>query len=146
MALTKKIDWISGFFSMNADRVKRILPAGDCRELWLQGEIYLYLSDEGLLTNATQRKYDLYMERGFVMELKLLGGNYQRKVLGYLSRDFEKLERHVGKEQKYVLLVLDNRCQSTTLYDELFNYKNDRARLDFYQDYEPFCVLLWRVI
>lgn len=146
MVLTKKVDWIPDFFSRNAGRIEQILPASGCRELWLQGEIYLYLSGDGLLTNATQRKYDLYMEGCFVMELKLLGGDYQRKVLGYLNKDFEKLERHVGKEQKYVLLVLDNRCQSTTLYDELFNYKNDRARLDFYQDYGSFCVLLWRVI
>ena len=83
MGLTKKIDWLPGFFSTHADRIKRILPAGGCRELWLQGEIYLYLSGDGLLTNATQRKYDLYMEGGFVMELKILGGDYQRKVLSY---------------------------------------------------------------
>jgi hypothetical protein len=146
VALTKKVDWLPDFFSLHADRIKRILPASGCRELWLQGEIYLYLSDDGLLTNATQSKYDLYMEGGFVMELKLLGGDYQRKVLSYLNRDFEKLQSHVGKEQKYVLLVLDNRCQSTRLYGELFNYKNELGRLYFYQDYGPFCVLLWRMI
>lgn len=146
MSLTRKVDWLPEFFRLHADQIKRILPAGGCRELWLQGEIYLYLSDRGLSTNATLNKYDLYLEDSFVMELKLLGGDYQRKVLGYLGKDFEKLKKHVGKEQKYVLLVLDNRCQSTRLYGELFNYKTELAKLVFYFDYGSFCVLLWRLI
>ena len=80
------------------------------------------------------------------MEVKLLGGNYQRKVLNSLAQDFEKVSLHEGNEQKYVLLVLDNRFQESKLYDELFNYQNSLAKQVYYQDFGPFCILLWRVI
>lgn len=146
MALTKKVEWVPEFFSIHAGRIEKILPAGGCRELWLQGEIFLFLGGDGLVTNSTKRKYDLYKENSFVMEVKLLGGNYQRKVLNSLGQDFEKLFKHAGNEQKYVLLVLDNTCQESRLYDELFNYQNDLAKQVYYHDFGRFCVLLWRVI
>lgn len=108
--------------------------------------MFLFLDDHRVVTNATQKKYDVYREDSFVMEIKVLGGNYQNKVIGSLAQDFEKLKQYTGTEQKYVLLVLDNRCQSTTLYDALFNYQNELGKLVFYQDYGPFCILLWRVL
>ncbi|WP_303292348.1 hypothetical protein [Marinobacter sp. SS5-14b] len=146
MTLTKKVEWVPEFFSANVDRIEKILPAGGCRELWLQGEIYLFLGGDGLVTNSTEKKYDLYKRNSFVMEVKLLGGNYQRKVLNSLAQDFEKVSLHEGNEQKYVLLVLDNRFQESKLYDELFNYQNSLAKQVYYQDFGPFCILLWRVI
>ncbi len=146
MTLTKKVEWVPEFFSVNVDRIEKILPAGGCRELWLQGEIYLFLGGDGLVTNSTEKKYDLYKRNSFVMEVKLLGGNYQRKVLNSLAQDFEKVSLHEGNEQKYVLLVLDNRFQESKLYDELFNYQNSLAKQVYYQDFGPFCILLWRVI
>lgn len=146
MTLTKKVEWVPEFFSENVDRIEKILPAGGCRELWLQGEIFLFLGGDGLVTNSTERKYDLYKKNSFVMEVKLLGGNYQRKVLNSLRQDFEKVSLHEGNEQKYVLLVLDNRFPESKLYDELFNYQNSLAKQVYYRDFGPFCVLLWRVI
>ncbi len=76
----------------------------------------------------------------------MLGGNYQRKVLNSLRQDFEKVSLHEGNEQKYILLVLDNRFPESKLYDELFNYQNSLAKQIYYRDFGPFCVLLWRVI
>ncbi|GGE69833.1 hypothetical protein GCM10011533_22760 [Streptosporangium jomthongense] len=146
MTLTKKVEWVPEFFSENVDRIEKILPAGGCRELWLQGEIFLFLGGDGLVTNSTERKYDLYKKNSFVMEVKLLGGNYQRKVLNSLRQDFEKVSLHEGNEQKYILLVLDNRFPESKLYDELFNYQNSLAKQIYYRDFGPFCVLLWRVI
>lgn len=146
MTLTKKVEWVPEFFSENVDRIEKILPAGGCRELWLQGEIFLFLGGDGLVTNSTERKYDLYKKNSFVMEVKLLGGNYQRKVLNSLRQDFEKVSLHEGNEQKYILLVLDNRFPESKLYDELFNYQNSLAKQVYYRDFGPFCVLLWRVI
>lgn len=146
MNLVKTVDWIPEFFHQNSQRVDRILSAGGCRELWLQGEMYLFLNEDELRTNATKKKYDLYKEGCFVIELKLLGGNYQRKVLGYLKKDFDKLHAHLGTEKRYVLLVLDNSCQDSQLYDELFNYQSELAKQIYHKDYGGFCVILWRLI
>lgn len=146
MALTKKVEWVPEFFSGNVGRIEKIFSAGGCRELWLQGEIFLFLSDDSLETNSTKKKYDLFKQNSFAMEIKLLGGNYQRKVINSLGKDFVKLSSHQGNEQKYVLLVLDNRFQEYCLYDELFNYHNDLANQVYYNDFGPFCVMLWRLI
>lgn len=145
MPLTQRVNWISEFFEKISNRLTRILSAGGCRELWLQGEIYLYLDDSTVKTNATLKKYDVYKENSFILEIKLLGGNYQKKVISRLEDDFKKLADHSGLEQKYMLLVLDNQCQNTTLYDQLYNYQHSSGKQVFYKDYRAYCVLLWRV-
>ena len=91
MKLSKNVKWIPSFLEKTKEDISIIKNAEGCRELWVQGAIYLYLKDDEVRTNATQRKYDVYKKDKFVIEIKFLGGNYQRKVLQSLSNDFDKL-------------------------------------------------------
>jgi hypothetical protein len=149
MALNKKVYksvyWIHSFLIKKQKEISKIRHAGGCRELWVQGEIYLYLNDEDVLTNATQSKYDVYKEEHFVLEIKFLGGHYQRKVLKNLSNDFDKLSKHDGREPKFVLLILDTSEKDTDLYDELYDFKHPKGRRCFREPYSNFYAILWKV-
>jgi hypothetical protein len=145
MRLNKQLEWLPMFFKDREDEISGIRPAGGCRELWVQGEIYLYLEDDEVFTNATPKKFDLYKEDNFIIELKFLGGNYQPKVLGLLNKDFEKLVNYKGRELKYVLLILDTENSQAKLYKELFNFKHPKARCCFRRLYDGFYAILWKV-
>ncbi|MBE8567781.1 MULTISPECIES: hypothetical protein [Vibrio] len=141
------ISWMSDFFDVHGNQISKIFKAGGCRELWLQGQIFLYLEQEDLQTNATKSKYDLYQEGVFACEVKVLGGNFQSKVMNSLRADFDKLTSKEIPEEKYVLLVLDKQeGTSTKLYRSLstFSHKAGQKVLD--KDLGAFSVTAWKVL
>lgn len=106
------IDDIAGWFdaSANRERFARVIDYTGCRELWLQAELALWLHDRcGLDANGTWDTNYLVADYGrldlavpgddgldLALEIKVLGGSYQRKVLtgraGTLSATVTELE------------------------------------------------------
>ncbi|MUK78939.1 hypothetical protein GNP84_18835 [Aliivibrio fischeri] len=141
------LEWIGEFFSTHKLQVSKIFSAGGCRELWLQGQIFLHLEEEGLLTNATQHKFDLYLPERFVFEIKMLGGYFQSKVKDGLCADFNKLASKSLHEKKYVMLVLDNQIGTDTkLYDSLSKFEHDSGKRLVELFFGEFSVIVWDVL
>ncbi len=99
------ICWLPDFFN-NPDLVKRlsiVLEANGCRELWLQGEIYRYLNENEIRaqTNVKFKSVDPYKsydlvkkeDNGFIIEIKIIGGDHQSKMLSIFEEDFLRLYR-----------------------------------------------------
>ncbi|GAB6261205.1 hypothetical protein PSSHI_14480 [Photobacterium sp. R1] len=139
------IAWLPAYFKDRQTQIAKILNAGGCRELWMQGDIYLYLNDDALRTNATKYRFDLYKEDQFAIELKVLGGQYQSKVVSFLENDFRKLLSNTTVQDKYVVLVLDNSSPETKLYSRLFSYAHPSGSLISQLDFGAFCVRIWKV-
>ncbi|MCG6272310.1 hypothetical protein K6U70_09040 [Vibrio vulnificus] len=141
------LDWVSEFFGVHQNQISRIFQAGGCRELWLQGQIFLYLEQDGLQTNATKNKFDLYQKGAFVCEIKVLGGNFQAKVKSGLRSDFDKLASKEMLEDKYVMLVLDKQAGTgTQLYKSLSLFEHGAGSRVLEQDFSTFSVTVWHVL
>lgn len=76
------------FFSSHARLIDEIFDASGCREGWLQGEMYRYFKtrrpiDVNTFAYPLGGKADISASAptAMVAEVKLLGGDYQRKVL-----------------------------------------------------------------
>ncbi|KDM89794.1 hypothetical protein [Photobacterium galatheae] len=139
------VAWLSTYFKDRHAQIAKILNIGGCRELWMQGDIYLYLNDNDLRTNATRYKFDIYKKGHFAIELKILGGQYQRKVLNDLENDFRKLSSNAVEQDQYVVLVLDNSSPETKLYSQLSNYAHPAGNLISQSDFGAFCIRIWKV-
>ena len=141
------LHWVDRFFETHHHQIGKIFKAGGCRELWLQGQIFLYLEHEGLQTNAKKNKFDLYSSDRFACEIKVLGGYFQPKVKSSLYNDFNKLASKNLPEQKYVMLVLDKQeGTNTRLYESLISFEHNAGSRLIESEFERFSVIVWTVL
>jgi len=110
------ITYFEAFFRQRSERLHVILDAGGCREGWVQGEIFLHARDLHLETNTTPSKYDLLCPNPpMIAEIKICGGDYSPKMQGYIQDDVRKLATAEGDYQRFMILIVDNSCPTTTL-------------------------------
>ena len=108
------IDWLEKLDSLlksKQDDIVRVMKAYECRERWLQGELFLgapsgmvkvnevvLWEKEGIDRRGRKRRSQAkvdYASPGLVAEIKLLGTSHQQKVVEdgswSLKKDFERL-------------------------------------------------------
>ena len=110
------ISEFSDFFNKNSKSISTILDAYGCRENWLQGEIYRWFKFKKSLAKFSindtivpegKIKFDFVVKTRIpaVGELKVLGGNYNTKVitggalrpaLNHLVLPLTKKDRHLN--------------------------------------------------
>lgn len=112
------LDFFECFFREHTIPLARILSARDCRERWLQGQLYLFGQRQGrdIHIGSMEKKFDILCdEPPMVGEIKISGGTYAGKMKGWIEHDVHKLAMHVTDYPKYMILVVDNDADHTKL-------------------------------
>ena len=74
-----------------------------------------------------ERKYDIYKPGCFVLEIKSLGGDYQKKVTGYLKEDFEESKPDVRNAIPIGILIENRRKVRYSLKHILIKKRRERC-------------------
>jgi hypothetical protein len=108
-------DSLNSFFKKNADNIALVFnQAQCCRELWLQGQIFLWFRKNGYnsfmvncfkLRDGGKADFSLNRPRRIVCEMKVLGNDdYQLKTItGGKIKELKKcLDRKIGFKDKHL--------------------------------------------
>lgn len=99
-------DYLFTFFKANEEKIAKILNASSCRELWIQGELFLY-SDQSVKPNSGDfhgLRVDLHGKIAdlpeMIAELKIIGyhGYASSDIFGYGGRN--DLKKWLGDDNR----------------------------------------------
>lgn len=138
------------FFNSSAEDIGIVLRASRCRELWLQGELYLAGWRKGLRVNefplGAGETADLCCLESprMVAELKVLGADYAPKTRFWLDSDVERMSAipDAGLE-RYIILVIPASESRGVLWKHLSSVCYSPHCIE--RDYANFRLRLWRL-
>ena|GEM_PF-2148225 len=114
--MTDRIDWPSLFLSVFesvSNTLSIVLQAAGCREGWLQGEFFRYGHSLNIPIDVNdfdlgnRQKADLSSDHHpkMVAEIKIVGADYQSKMIKCIESDVERLRRLSEEWERYMILV-----------------------------------------
>lgn len=121
-------DYLFGFFKFNEERITAILDASSCRELWIQGELFLY-SNGSVKPNSGDfygRRVDLHGKREGLPEMIA-----EVKIVGYQGYSCSDIFGHGGTGYLKSWLELNNRC-----YAPANEFRDKELAHSIYKDYK----------